>query len=87
MPPRLVNSRYMVGRGKSIYIEVSIYANSLSVQSRYIIGCTSAEDSALCRQTARIEASHGVCSKSFVEGLFKTCMLLVFAVMLKFKIY
>ena len=77
----------MVRLGESIYIEVFIYANSISLQSRYIIGCISAEDSALCRQTALIEAFQGECSLSLVEFLLKTCVFLISAVMLKFKIY
>ena len=71
---------------EQISVAALIYGNSLSVQSHYRIGCFSAEDTALCRQTSLITASEGVL-KAFVECLFKTCLFLVFTIKLKFKMH
>ena len=46
---------------EQISVAALIYGNSLSVQSHYRIGCFSAEDTALCRQTSLITASEGGC--------------------------
>ena len=61
LPPRLVNSHYMVTQEDQVSVIVLIYGNSLSVQSHYLIGCSSAENTALCRQPSFIRASAGVC--------------------------
>ena len=60
LPPRLVSIHYMDRLEKQISVKVLIYGNSQSFQSHYLVGCFSAEDTALCNQTSLIRASAGV---------------------------
>ena len=64
LPPKSADTHYFQEPGEPISIEAAIYHNYESVQTHYVIGCSSAEDPTICSQTHYINATAGMCYRA-----------------------
>ena len=67
LPPESVVASYFQEPGEPISIEVLIYRDNRSIQTHYIIGCSSLKDP-ICPKTHLLNASAGMCQRA--ETLF-----------------